>query len=182
MIILSYESPTVRISYNIHHRCQSYWHTTQKSIIRESDSTAVCVVPIYYTVIYIYTRRYVHYIAIDVNVNIIYIYDMHFGFVLAARVIYNKNPIYFPRIGTTYAHTIYIYIGICIPHITYIILYSDQKRSARPRVSGGLRADQFTSFKVYFNMRTNVYYYCMCVIYVTTCNSIEKNPNQISAE
>lgn len=41
---------------------------------------------------------------------------MHFDFVLAARVIYNKNPIYFPQIGTAYAY----YIGICVPHIIYI--------------------------------------------------------------
>lgn len=43
---------------------------------------------------------------------------MHFGFVLAARVIYNKNPIYFPQIGTAYAY----YIGICVPHIIYIYI------------------------------------------------------------
>lgn len=62
---------------------------------------------------------------------------MHFGFVLAAYVIYNKNPIYFPRIGTTYAY----YIGICIPHNTYyiyiciILYYIPTRNGQRGRMS-----------------------------------------------
>jgi len=45
---------------------------------------------------------------------------MHFGFVLTTRVIYNKNPIYFPRIDTSYVN----YINICKYHTFYYIFHN----------------------------------------------------------
>lgn len=45
---------------------------------------------------------------------------MHFGFVLTARVIYNKNSIYFPRIDTSYVN----YIDICKYHTLYYMFHN----------------------------------------------------------